>query len=34
MAGLILELLGDASDVEVKVVPGISLGAAVMGAPS
>ena len=36
MAGLILELLGDASDVEVKVVPGItaSLGAAaVMGAP-
>ena len=36
MAGLILELLGDASDVEVKVVPGItaSLGAAAaMGAP-
>lgn len=36
MAGLILELLGDHSDLEVKVVPGItaSLGAAaVMGAP-
>lgn len=36
MAGLILELLGDNSDLEVKVVPGItaSLGAAaVMGAP-
>lgn len=36
MAGLILELLGDNTDLEVKVVPGItaSLGAAaVMGAP-
>lgn len=36
MAGLILELLGDNADLEVKVVPGItaSLGAAaVMGAP-
>ncbi|HEM3683047.1 TPA: precorrin-3B C(17)-methyltransferase [Streptococcus suis] len=36
MAGLILELIGDDSDLEVKVIPGItaSLGAAaIMGAP-
>ncbi|CQR25630.1 precorrin-3B C(17)-methyltransferase [Streptococcus varani] len=36
MAGLILELLGDRADLEVKVIPGItaSLGAAaIMGAP-